>query len=232
MTADLYEAFSDFQKTLSQRYPELPQTGWGFSVNANNELVVKSDSLDEKTSNKLQTLLNHDDYIKSLSSSIADTLVQGLEAIRGKDQWSMKIGRYDLTRENFSDIIDFRKVIESPIKEAKDFLQNGPTLNKEYSSVWFESKSEDRLIKSALEQYAFNLFSEQIKGKADDKYSDYRIEYYDKTTNEHHVTEPIKFTTYQEMMSGDKIIELINKDKERRASIEQLITTKDKKETD
>lgn len=197
LTANLYEAFSDFQNKLSKDHPDLPQSGWGFSINADNELIIKSNSLDEKTINQLQTLLNRDDKIKSISSAIADTLVLGLDAIRGKDQWSMKIGRYDLTRENFADIIDFRKVVESPIKEAENFLQNGPTLNKEYSSDWFGTKSKDLLIKSALEDYAFNLFSEQIEGKADDKYSDYRIEYYDKETKEHYLTEPIKFTNYK-----------------------------------
>lgn len=115
MTMKLYEmrpALNDFVTQLKHSQPNLAQKEWGFSVDENDKLVALGD-LTDKEKEFLEQELNNNRDIKRLAKEIPDIFIRGQEYDRGYDGKGRYWGKYDVTRENFKEIIDIKQLFDS-----------------------------------------------------------------------------------------------------------------------
>ena len=111
-TGDLKHAYEAALKELS---PELAAKDWGFSI-ANGQLVLSegSDKLTEAEIDSIHKALSGSG-VDLAARTVADTTIKALEYDRnyGDDNVSNGIGRFDVSRENFADIVDLRAYLNT-----------------------------------------------------------------------------------------------------------------------
>lgn len=112
---DMKEPYSRVQEELQLTSPELAEKDWDFTVDESGELVILegSDKLSDEDISTLTRVLE-DNGIDEQMNQLADEVVKWGEGLRGPDQQSREnIGKHDITRENFSEIIKGRDLITS-----------------------------------------------------------------------------------------------------------------------
>ena len=141
--------YQNLMKDLQNTAPSLAQKDWGFSIDSNDKLVV-SGNITENEKNYLESKLNADKEIVNLAKELPDILIKGQEYDRGYDGKGKYWGKYDVTQENFKDIIN--------IKEMLDYS--------------FTTEDHGGLTKNNFDtwKYQDNLRS-QLASKADAKYA-------------------------------------------------------------
>lgn len=113
---DLKHAYDWAMNTLPA---ELKDKDWGFSVSDGTlTLWEDTDKLSESERETIKSAFS-DFSIEYLSNKVADTLVAALKAERGPQKTTQGIGKYDLTEENFGEIIDLRAYLESHTEGGK-----------------------------------------------------------------------------------------------------------------
>ncbi len=130
---------------LEQSTPELASKSWGFSVDENDRLVAIGDITDTEKQ-AIEKVLNSDPKVVSAAKDIPNIFIEGQEYDRGYDGLGKYWGKYDVTRENFSEIFDLKELLE------KSYF--GGVKSDGYLHVF---------------NFAENL-SAQVKGKAEVKY--------------------------------------------------------------
>lgn len=112
-------AFGEFMQQLATKHPELANNkSWGFSVAADGSLAVnraQGQRLDLTEAQQLQltALLNSNDDLVTLASNFSTTMLDALEQERGPDQEGYHWGEYDVTAENFTKVVNFKKIVET-----------------------------------------------------------------------------------------------------------------------
>lgn len=106
VSAGLRSAYDTATAGLS---PELLQKDWGFSV-SNGELVVLegSDALSDEERATLKLALAE---LTPAANAVAETTSRMIALDRGTNGFSNGIGRFDVSTENFADVVDLRKYL-------------------------------------------------------------------------------------------------------------------------
>ncbi|GHB55562.1 hypothetical protein GCM10008107_00330 [Psychrosphaera saromensis] len=104
--------YQDFMLELRTNSPTLAQKDWGFSVDENDKLVVSGDITEDERI-YLEEKLNENEDLVRLAKDIPDILIKGMEYDRGNDGKGQYYGKYDVTVENFKDIIDVKELLDA-----------------------------------------------------------------------------------------------------------------------
>ncbi len=113
---DSHQLKLGYDAALEKLSPELRQKDWGFSVSKGYLVLWENkDELSESERVTIKTALL-ESGVDYLADNVSDTLVAGLKAERGPDETTGGVGRYNLTKENFGEIIDLRAYLESHMK--------------------------------------------------------------------------------------------------------------------
>jgi hypothetical protein len=106
VSAGLHSAFETATATLS---PELLEKDWGFSVSNGQLVILKGrDPLSDEERAALKLALAE---LTPAANAVAETTVRMIELERGTDGFSNGIGRFDVSTQNFADIVDLRKYL-------------------------------------------------------------------------------------------------------------------------
>jgi hypothetical protein len=118
--------YQDFMLELRTNSPSLAQKDWGFSVDENDKLVVSGDITEDERI-YLEDKLNENEDLVRLAKEVPDILIKGMEYDRGNDGKGQYWGKYDVTVENFKDIIDVKELLD-----ASYFTKKYPHFNPDY----------------------------------------------------------------------------------------------------
>ncbi|PQJ54987.1 hypothetical protein [Psychrosphaera saromensis] len=99
---------------IAVEQPSLANKYWGFSVDENDKLVVSGDITEDERI-YLEDKLNSNDDIVRLTKDIPEIFMKGQEYDRGyyENEQGKYWGKYDVTQENFKDIVDIKALLES-----------------------------------------------------------------------------------------------------------------------
>ncbi len=142
--------YDDVLSELKQSQPDLADKNWSFSVDANGQLAV-SGQLNQQETEFLSTLLNRNEKLVKYANEVKDNFLQytaqerSAEAKGSGQYW----GQYDITKNNFADMIDFRSLLADS--------RNADPLNKVMGTQLRADKFVDQM-------------SDQLKHKAEVKY--------------------------------------------------------------
>lgn len=101
------------EKAIQHEHPSLSNKAWDFSLDENNQFtLVEVDALSDEEKHYLTNKLNESGLHEAFAQ-LRDVMIEGLVQERGVAKYSQNIGRYDLTQDNFSDIIRFRDFKEN-----------------------------------------------------------------------------------------------------------------------
>jgi hypothetical protein len=106
------DEFQLFMNDLETDSPTLAQKDWGFSVDENDKLVVSGDITEDERI-YLEEKLNENEDLVRLAKEVPDILIKGMEYDRGNDGKGQYWGKYDVTQENFKDIIDIKELMDA-----------------------------------------------------------------------------------------------------------------------
>nr|WP_298728723.1 hypothetical protein [uncultured Steroidobacter sp.] len=106
VSAGLRRAYDTATADLS---PELLKKDWGFSV-SNGELIVLEGS-DALSDGELATLKLALTELTPAANAVAETTTRMIVLDRGTYGFSNRIGRFDVSTENFADVVDLRKYL-------------------------------------------------------------------------------------------------------------------------
>lgn len=106
-----------YDEAVSKLSPELLKKDWGFSVREGRLVLIEGrDRLSEAERSALISALAG---LESLANDVANTVIRLLELDRGMDGVSKSIGRFDVSQQNFADIVDLRAYLLSHGPDAK-----------------------------------------------------------------------------------------------------------------
>ncbi|QTL35677.1 hypothetical protein [Pseudoalteromonas viridis] len=147
----MFQAYSGLEEKILSESPELRHKDWGFSVNDQGVLVATG-QLSDAQRDAIETNLNSNDSLVKAAQDFKAHFIEGLEIQRGDSGKSQYWGKYDVNNENFSDIIDFKSMMNQ-IASANESKTGG-----------FEWRSKS--------QYAWEQgMVAQLKAKAEPKFS-------------------------------------------------------------
>lgn len=154
-SASLKFAFDDAAKTMP---PELLDKDWGFSV-TDGELVILEghDDLSESERKTIFDTLS-EFGVGLLSDALASGFIAGVEAIRGPYETGRGIAKYDITEENFGEIVNLRAYLDSHTEDGK------------YSKKVDLLKDEDDM-RSAFFLSGLEALYDQVSVRAEPKYA-------------------------------------------------------------
>lgn len=118
ITDSLSENTEASLQSITHQDQSLLKKDWDFSINENDEIVVieGEDKLSSKDKEILTQALNNPELVESLKT-LADASQILLAEDRGAGQFSTGLGRYDLNRSNFSEVIKIREGLDTIKKE-------------------------------------------------------------------------------------------------------------------
>lgn len=106
-----------YEAAMSKLSPELAAKDWGFSIR--NEALVIVPGRDALSDHEIAILQKALGDLELPGSLLAGDVVRYLELDRGTDGVSEGIGRFDVSRENFDQVIDLRELLLSHGDDAK-----------------------------------------------------------------------------------------------------------------
>ncbi|WP_405128306.1 hypothetical protein [Pseudoalteromonas sp. PB2-1] len=146
--SQLRPKYENFLNELEVSSPSLVQKNWGFSINSDDKLVVFGDiTEDEKF--YLEGKLNADKDIVSLVKELPNTLIKGQEYDRGYDGKGKYWGKYDVTQDNFKDIIDVKALLDSSYGPNAKAFDNG------FDIFSYQDNLRSQLVSKAEVKYAY-----------------------------------------------------------------------------
>ncbi|TMP28071.1 hypothetical protein CWB99_01175 [Pseudoalteromonas rubra] len=109
---DMSAEFAKVTKEIEQLSPGLSDKDWGFSVNEDGALVVSGDDLTDSEKQLLEEKLNENEELVALAKTFQDTMMEGIDLLKGPNESGDYWAKYDINRSNFADIIDFKALME------------------------------------------------------------------------------------------------------------------------
>lgn len=113
------------ENTFAEKMPEITGKRWDFSIDENGRAVVISQDISQTTKDRMATLINKMDVDHEFGR-VRDLMLEAVAKERGSDAFSHGIGRFDLTKRNFSEVVYF-----------KDYLAQSGSDNAYTSSAFF-----------------------------------------------------------------------------------------------
>jgi hypothetical protein len=94
-------------ESIAKERPELADKKWDFSLNSNNDItILHNGDLSDEEANYLWEKLQYS-ALKETLVGIKDSMITLVKSERGADNYSTKIGRFDISDKNFDQIIHF-----------------------------------------------------------------------------------------------------------------------------
>lgn len=110
-TAETVTAFDTIMSQIASKNPDIVTKDWDFSIDENNEItIINNGDLTEEEQIWLQEELDHP-YLVVEVMEMRDLMIKAIKTERGQDGYSTQVGRYDLTTENYSEIIHMREYL-------------------------------------------------------------------------------------------------------------------------
>lgn len=109
-TSSAINTFDIIEQKIHEKVPAAELAPWDFSINNKNEITVSSPKLSREDQNQIQNLIETSGIMESLIE-IKTFMIEGLEHDRTTALYSSDIGRFDLTEDNFSDIVNFKEYL-------------------------------------------------------------------------------------------------------------------------
>ena len=106
-----------YENALAKLSPELAAKDWGFSIRNEQLVIVAGD--DSLSDQEIATLRKALSDVEVPAQKLAADVVRYLELDRGTDGVSKRLGRFDVSQENFDEIIDMRELLLSHGEDAK-----------------------------------------------------------------------------------------------------------------
>jgi len=101
-----------YEMAMESLSPDLQEKDWGFSVsNGSLEFSEGSDALTTEERTTLKEAFSVAD-VEYQANQVASTMIRALELDRGPAGVSNGIGRFDVSQENFGDIVDLRSYLQ------------------------------------------------------------------------------------------------------------------------
>ncbi|MFT6655127.1 MAG: hypothetical protein ACJAWI_001899 [Marinomonas primoryensis] len=101
------ELHSQISESIAKEHPELADKKWDFSLNSNNDItILHNGDLSDEEANYLWEKIQYS-ALKETLVGIKDSMITLVKSERGADNYSTKIGRFDISDKNFDQIIHF-----------------------------------------------------------------------------------------------------------------------------
>ncbi|ROU00687.1 hypothetical protein EB809_06100 [Marinobacter sp. R17] len=102
-----------YDAALESLSPDLAEKDWGFSISG-GELTVTagSDALSEQETDSIREALLSAG-VEYGAGRVSSTVIEAVQLDRGPAGVSNGIGRYDVSEENFGDVVDLRQYLQS-----------------------------------------------------------------------------------------------------------------------
>lgn len=110
---NMREAYTGVQYDLMNDAPDLIEKDWDFSVDGNGEIVIieGKDKLSESDVKRLTDILE-DNHIDDHMNKLAESVINWGVGRRGPEGFAEEgLGRYDVNKENFKDIVFGREIM-------------------------------------------------------------------------------------------------------------------------
>jgi hypothetical protein len=146
--SQLRPKYENFLNELEVSSPSLAQKNWGFSINSDDKLVVFGDITEDEKS-YLEGKLNADKDIVSLVKELPNILMKGQEYDRGYDGKGKYWGKYDVTQDNFKDIIDVKALLDS------SYGPNAKAFDDGFDIFSYQDNLRSQLASKAEIKYAY-----------------------------------------------------------------------------
>jgi len=146
--AQIRPEYESFMHDLELSSPALAQKNWGFSIDNNDKLVV-SGNITEDEKSYLEGKLNANETIVALAKELPDILIKGQEYDRGYDGKGKYWGKYDVTQENFKDIVDVKALLDSSYGLMAKAFDNG------FDTFSYQDELRSQLASKADAKYAY-----------------------------------------------------------------------------
>ncbi|UTW49702.1 hypothetical protein [Bacterioplanoides sp. SCSIO 12839] len=111
VTDSLESKIDVLEDEVATQMPDIARTDWDFSIDENGGIIVKADHLNDADKEKLASIISKSGITEDLTEA-RDLMVEFIEEDRTKAMYSTSIGKFDLTNENFSEIINFREYVD------------------------------------------------------------------------------------------------------------------------
>lgn len=138
--------FNKVRDEIENDLPALKDKDWGYSVDKKGKLIALG-NISEDERSFIEEKLNQDDRFVRLNQNIPETLTKGLEYERAATGSSKHWGKYDVTSENFKDVIDMKSLLKSTEGAYADTFYN----NVDFFS--YEKNMTAQLAKNAEIKY-------------------------------------------------------------------------------
>jgi hypothetical protein len=106
-----------YENALKSLSPELAAKDWGFSIRNEQLVIIAGD--DPLSDQEIATLQKALSELDVPAQKLAADVVRYLELDRGTDGVSKRLGRFDVSQENFDEVIDMRELLLSHGEDAK-----------------------------------------------------------------------------------------------------------------
>lgn len=111
VTDTLESKIDVLEDEVAAQMPDIARTEWDFSIDEKGGIVVKAAHLNDVDKEKLASIISKSGITEDLIEA-RDLMVEYLEEDRTKALYSTSVGKFDLTKENFSEIINFREYVD------------------------------------------------------------------------------------------------------------------------
>lgn len=126
-----------YEAAISKLPTHLQEKDWAFSV-ANGSLVFTEGS--NPLSDRDRAMLNEafsSTNVERHANQVASTVIRAFELERGPNGVSTWFGRFDVSNENFADIVDLRTYLLSHGPEGKYGWWRQPEQLSDYDNLYF-----------------------------------------------------------------------------------------------
>lgn len=118
------QEYKALKQEISKQAPSLLNKDWGFTLDENSKLIITGE-LSEQEQSYLQHKFDNNEAIGHLAKDIPEILSRGLTFSRGYGGKSYRWGKYDVTAENFKNIIDIRELLEASTTKISHLVDGG-----------------------------------------------------------------------------------------------------------
>lgn len=103
--------YADFKREVDDLHPELAKKDYGISVNEDGALMIVNNrnNLSEQEEQDLNDVLNNFSgatALTAMANDFAESVIKTIELDRRPDGTGITMGKFDVSKENFHDIID------------------------------------------------------------------------------------------------------------------------------
>ncbi len=140
--------FKKLQSEIENKIPALQDKRWSYTVDGSGKLIATG-KLNDQERDVIESALNKDQGFVALNQSIPDLLSEGVQLDRTFYGRSRNWGKYEVTKENFKDIIDMKSLLQSTETQNSD---------KSFNKVDFFSYTQNlagQLARKAEVKYGF-----------------------------------------------------------------------------